>query len=211
MNVLPKINDLKKTTKIIKKYFKNDYKMYHIDEREIEKFRGLYGSEIMHIFNNRTWIDIWDDFDYIEISAKIDVEYFNVFSLLDYYYNNYYTAMLDKEERLKDFIFYFTGLFYLGAVAEIINDEGFFTIVDFLDPKDDTEEQLYSKSEVKKIFPSLIEKYSYDQLFLISILFLNLPKYVSKSKFGIKYWTWIYENTDDDIRKEIIKEFEESS
>lgn len=208
MNVLPKINDLKKTTKIIKKYFKNDYKMYHIDEREIEKFRGLYGSEIMHIFNNRTWIDIWDDFDYIEISAKIDVEYFNVFALLDYYYNNLYSYARQRRafKRL-----YFTGLFYLGAVAEIINDEGFFTIVDFLDPKDDTEEQLYSKSEVKKIFPSLIEKYSYDQLFLISILFLNLPKYVSKSKFGIKYWTWIYENTDDDIRNKIIKEFEESS
>ena len=85
MNVLPKINDLKKTTKIIKKYFKNDYKMYHIDEREIEKFRGLYGSEIMHIFNNRTWIDIWDDFDYIEISAKIDVEYLHLI-LINYHH-----------------------------------------------------------------------------------------------------------------------------
>ena len=28
---------------------------------------------------------------------------------------------------------------------------------------------------------------------------------------GQKYWTWIYENTDDDIREKIMKEFEEKS
>ena len=64
---------------------------------------------------------------------------------------------------------------------------------------------------VKDFFPSLIERYSTEQLFLLSMLFIELQKYIELSSLGIKYWTWIYENTDDDIREKIMKEFEGKS
>ena len=64
---------------------------------------------------------------------------------------------------------------------------------------------------LKEFFPSLIEKYTPQQLFLLSILFVEIQKHVGISELTIKYWTWIYENTDNDIREKIMKEFEEKS
>ena len=40
---------------------------------------------------------------------------------------------------------------------------------------------------------------------------MELPKHADVSEMGQKYWTWIYENTDDDTRERIMKQFEEKS
>lgn len=73
---------------------------------------------------------------------------------------------------------------------------------------------MYKNPPIKDYFPSLVEKYTSEQLFLISILFMELIKiseYIDVSEAGQKYWTWTYENTDDDIRAKITKEFEDAS
>ena len=103
----------------------------------------------------------------------------------------------------------------MGTVAKV-NDKvtpsrNCFSISGYLDPKE-TYGAYYGYIEpMKDFFPSLVDKYTSEQLFLLSILFVELPKYIDVSEMGQKYWTWIYENTDNDTREKIMKEFEEKS
>lgn len=64
---------------------------------------------------------------------------------------------------------------------------------------------------MKDFILSLVERYTAERLFLLSILLMKLPKHADISEMGQKYWTWIYENTDDDIRDKIMKQFEKNS
>ena len=110
---------------------------------------------------------------------------------------------------------FLTGLLYMCTVAGF-NDKSSpprasYSFLNHWDPKEPYETYDGYIDPIKDFFPSLIEKYTSEQLFLLSILFMELPKHADISELGKKYWTWIYENTDDDIREKIMKEFEEKS
>ncbi|WP_143312311.1 hypothetical protein [Cardiobacterium hominis] len=202
------IENINTLEEIVMHYFHNGYKLYSTTSEEIDKFKGLFDTKIIYIFNNRTWIEVWKQFNFTDVNNIIN-DYPSLFGFFKYFFEIKECDMIKNKMVITDFIFYFTGLFYLGSVVEAIHGEGWFTILEFLDPKNDLEEYYYTKLEIKDFFPSLVERYSPEQLFLISILFIHLPDFSGKSKFGIKYWTWIYENTDNDIREKIMKQFNE--
>ena len=127
--------------------------------------------------------------------------------------NNY--PKICSEENENNIRFFLTGLLYMVTVLEFDDNSSpplsDFSILDHWDPKAPYCEYIMYDPPLKDFFPSLIEKYTSEQLFLLSILFMELPKHADISELGKKYWTWIYENTDDDVREKIMKEFEESS
>ena len=200
------------TKKVISNFFHNKVKLFSLKDEEIESFRGLWDVEVMYIFNNKTWEEIFETTDYLSQTNYLVDTYPMLYAPMEFYRKK--TGESGIDINMENIYFYFTGLFYMWAIVEI-NDTSLrshlYTITRFLDPKDPYCEYIMYDPPFKEFFPSLIERYTPQQLFLISILFVELQKHIEISELGIKYWTWIYENTDDDIRKEIIKEFEESS
>lgn len=208
-------NEISSMKNIVKKYFPGDEKLYCLKENEIIWCGATHDIDIMYIFNNRTWLDIWDNFNIFEIDYIIGISFYSLTIPVEYYREINNTPKINHEENDNNVRFFLTGLLYMCTIVGI-NDksttsQASFSILDHLDPKE-THGAYYGYIEpMKNFFPSLVEKYTSEQLFLLSILFMKLPKYTEVSEMGQKYWTWIYENTDDDIREKIMKQFEEAS
>ena len=210
---------IKNIENIIYKYFHNTYKLYSLEEKEIEGYKGLYDIDIIYLFNDRAWTEIWKGHSFFDINYIIDVSWPFVIGPTQYFNEKNGNQIPSSHMVIENFIFYFTGLLYLGTIEEINEDidsnltssRTSYLITKFLDPKDPYVSYIMYDPPVKDFFPSLIERYSTEQLFLLSMLFIELQKYIELSSLGIKYWIWIYENTDDDIREKIMKEFEEKS
>ena len=213
-NIAP-FDQISSIEKVVKKYFPSNEKLYSLTEDEVAMCGAAHDVDIMYMFNDRTWLDVWNDFDAFKISRMIGMFFYSLTIPVEYYREINKLPEISYEENKNNVRFFLTGLLYMCAVADI-NDKSSpprtsYSILDHLEPKDPYCEYIMYDPPLKEFFPSLIEKYTPQQLFLLSILFVEIQKHVGISELTIKYWTWIYENTDDDIRKEIIKEFEESS
>ena len=207
--------------KVIKKYFPSNAKLYSLTEDEVAMCGAAHDVDIMYMFNERTWLDVQNNFNLFDIDTKIFLNFYSLTIPVEYYreMNNY--PKICSEENENNIRFFLTGLLYMVTVLEFDDNSSpplsDFSILDHQDPKAPYCEYIMYETydgyidPIKDFFPSLIEKYTSEQLFLLSILFMELPKHTDISELGKKYWTWIYENTDDDIREKIMKEFEESS
>lgn len=201
--------------KVVKKHFPSNEKLYSLKEDQISWCGAAHDVDIMYMFNGRTWLDVWNDSDAFWIDHMIGMFFYSLTIPAEYYreINNY--PKICSEENENNVRFFLTGLLYMCAVAGF-NDKyspprASYSILDHWDPKEPYETYDGYIDPIKDFFPSLIEKYTSEQLFLLSILFMELPKHADVSEMGQKYWTWIYENTDDDIRERIMKQFEEKS
>jgi len=201
--------------KIIKMYFPSNNKLYCLTEDEIARCGATHDVDIMYLFNNRTWLDVWNNFDFFDINHIIFGSFYSLGIPVKYYRETNNLPKISFEENNNNVRFFSTALLYMGTVAKV-NDKvtpsrNCFSISGYLDPKE-TYGAYYGYIEpMKDFFPSLVDKYTPEQLFLLSILFVELPKYIDVSEMGQKYWTWIYENTDNDTRERIMKQFEEKS
>ena len=199
--------------KVVKKYFPNNEKLYSLTEDEVTMCGAAHDVDIMYMSNDRTWLDVWNGFDAFKISRMIGMFFYSLTIPGEYYREINKLPEVSYEEDKNNVRFFLTGLLYMCTVADF-NDKSFppqasYSILDHWDPKEPYETYDGYIDPVKDFFPSLIEKYTSEQLFLLSILLMELPKHVGISELGKKYWTWIYENTDDDIREKIMKQFEE--
>ena len=213
-NIAP-FEQISSIEKVVKKYFPGNDKLYCLTENEIYLCGATYDIDIMYIFNDRSWLDVWNNFDAIKIGYMVGMSSYALTIPVKYYRRINKLPEISNKENYNNVRYFLTGLLYMCTVADF-NDKSFppqasYSILDHWDPKEPYETYDGYIDPIKDFFPSLIEKYTSEQLFLLSILFMELPKHADISELGKKYWTWIYENTDDDIRKKIIKEFEESS
>lgn len=201
--------------KIVKEYFPYSEKLYCLTEDEIAMCGAAHDVNIMYIFNNRTWLDVWNTFNFLEIDNIIFINFYSLTIPVEYYRKINNLPEISYEENKNNVRFFLTGLLYMVAVLGFHDksspSQSYFSILDHLDPKETFETYDGYIDPMKDFFPSLVEKYTSEQLFLLSILFMEFPKHVGISELGMKYWTWIYENTDDDIREKIMKQFEEKS
>ena len=196
-------------------HFPSNNKLYCLTEDKIARCGATHDVDIMYLFNNRTWLDVWNNFDFFDINYIIFGSFYSLGIPVKYYRETNNLPKISFEENNNNVRFFLTALLYMGTVAEI-NDKvtpprNCFSISDHLEPKEIYGAYYGYIEPMKDFFPSLVEKYTSEQLFLLSILFVELLKYIDMSEMGQKYWTWIYENTDDDIRERIMKQFEEKS
>lgn len=40
--------------------------------------RMTHDVDIMHVFNNRTWLDVWNDFDFFDIDYMLYISFYSI-------------------------------------------------------------------------------------------------------------------------------------
>ena len=73
------------TKKVISKIFHNKVKLFSLKDEEIESFRGLWDVEVMYIFNNKTWEEIFETTDYLSQTNYLVDTYPMLYAPMEFY------------------------------------------------------------------------------------------------------------------------------
>lgn len=185
MNTILDFTDINKMTRIIQEKFPSSFVLYSLNNEEIQKFNS-YEINTIEIFNNKTWLDILKNYNYLDCNQLIDGTYPSLYPPSTIFCD------IPYDHFIKKFIFNFTGLFYIGALIETNNNQEngnyCFTICKFMDLG-----SLYYNEDGDR-FTELIDLYNDEQLLIISSLMIYLENFVDISFIGKKYWHFIHNN-----------------
>ena len=82
------------TKKVISKFFHKKVKLYSLKNEEIESFRGLWDVEVMYIFNNKTWEEIFESTDYLSQTNYLLDTYSMLYAPMELYQKKIGKAVL---------------------------------------------------------------------------------------------------------------------
>ena len=74
MNTILDFTDINKMTRIIQEKFPSSFVLYSLNNEEIQKFNS-YEINTIEIFNNKTWLDILKNYNYLDCNQLIDGTY----------------------------------------------------------------------------------------------------------------------------------------
>ena len=69
-NIAP-FDQISSIEKVVKKYFPSNEKLYSLTGDEVAMCGAAHDVDIMYMFNDRTWLDVWNDFNAFEIHKMI--------------------------------------------------------------------------------------------------------------------------------------------
>ena len=115
---------------------------------------------------NRTWYDIWHEFNYLEINHYICNNFFSFIRLIE--------MELNISDGLNYFLYHYTPLFFIGTLMELVNFKNpqincELFIFEYFDPKS----SFYGFLIANFDFSIFIEQFSEGQLVLLSDFLLN--------------------------------------
>jgi hypothetical protein len=99
-NIAP-FNQISSIEKVIKKYFPSNEKLYSLTEDEVAMCGAAHDVDIMYMFNDRTWLDVWNDSDAFWIDYMIGMFFYSLTIPAEYYreINNYPKICSEENEN----------------------------------------------------------------------------------------------------------------
>jgi hypothetical protein len=99
-NIAP-FNQISSIEKVIKKYFPSNEKLHSLTEDEVAMCVAAHDVDIMYMFNDRTWLDVWNDSDAFWIDHMIGMFFYSLTIPAEYYreINNYLKICSEENEN----------------------------------------------------------------------------------------------------------------
>lgn len=71
--------------KIVKKYFPSNNKLYCLTKNDITQCGATHDIDIIYIFNDKTWLDVWNNFDPFEMYHVMYIKFYPLNIPTEYY------------------------------------------------------------------------------------------------------------------------------